>query len=133
MLLCTGWTIDVCTISLFLHLPFTLPLLFTPPPLFFFYKNSISDSCTGWEKCDALPTARSVIASEPQWGPKTPPGSVINIWKSGCISGCGSCSCRLMMLLTCSLSGNKERLVAPLLSVPHCTQSLKEALICVSA
>lgn len=31
------------------------------------YKNSISDSCTGWEKCDALPTAHSVIASEPQW------------------------------------------------------------------
>lgn len=40
--------------------------------LFFFFsflcKNSISNSCTGWEKCDALPTACSAIASEPQWG-----------------------------------------------------------------
>ena len=35
-------------------------------------KNSISDSCTRWEKCGALPTARSVIASEPQWGLEPP-------------------------------------------------------------
>lgn len=68
LLLGTGWTIDVCTISLFLHLPFTLLLLF----IFFssLYKNSISDGCVGWEKCDALPTACSVFASEPQWGLK---------------------------------------------------------------
>lgn len=51
--------------------PLHLAFAFHPPPPF--YKNSISDSCTGWEKCDALPTARSVIASEPQWGPKPPP------------------------------------------------------------
>lgn len=57
-----------------LHLAFAFSFLFFLP---FLYKNSISDSCTGWEKCDALPTVCSAIASEPQWGLEPLPAALL--------------------------------------------------------
>lgn len=63
------------------------------PHLFFlffhFNKNTISFSCCGWEKCDALPIVCSVIASEPH---RCPEPLLTIILASGklCVSVCAN-------------------------------------------